>query len=70
MAIQNRTNDPQKEFLRPKDVVKIYSISLPTIHRWIKNGEMPAPRKINQHVIGWQKSVLDTFFFGEPEKHA
>jgi len=56
---------PQKQFLRPQDVALIYSINVRTIHLWTSNGTLPPPRRITKKFIGWERSVLDNFFFNQ-----
>ena len=35
-------NDPSRVFRMP-EVLKLYGVSKPTLHRWIKRGTFPAP---------------------------
>ena len=53
------TKDFQKErFLRAKEIRARYSISDPTLHRWVKSGKRPTPQYLNSQRV-WMQSAIE-----------
>lgn len=55
--------NPQKQFLRARAVCETYSISKTTLYKWLRQGKFPQPIRLSPRLVGWDKSVLDDFFF-------
>lgn len=51
-----------KHFIRPSDFQNIYGISRGTVFNWMKNGTLPAPKRLSARVIGWDRATLDAIF--------
>jgi predicted DNA-binding transcriptional regulator AlpA len=51
-----------KQFIRPSDFQSIYGISRGTVFNWMKEGKLPAPKKLSARVIGWDRETLDSIF--------
>ena len=52
----------QHEIFHRRPAVKArYSISDPTLYRWIGAGLFPAPEKLGPNVVAWRESVLSEF---------
>lgn len=48
----------QDRFLRSKDVRHHFSISDPTLHRWVKSGKLPKPQYLNSQRV-WRQSAIE-----------
>ncbi len=48
----------QDRFIRAAEVRQRYSISDPTLHRWVKSGKLPKPQYINSQRV-WRASVIE-----------
>ena len=51
-------NKQSLQMLRVKDLIKLFGVTKPTIHRWIDNGTLPKPARLGK-VIAWKKTVID-----------
>mgnify|MGYP000149600403 CR=1 FL=1 len=54
-------NDSKTEvrFLRPKDLAKRLSVSIATIWRMVKRGDLPPPKKITPSISAWPVSDIE-----------
>lgn len=48
----------QDRFLRSSDIKTRYSISNPTLHRWIRAGKLPKPKYLNRQMV-WRQSAIE-----------
>lgn len=48
----------QDRFLRAKDIRHRYTISDPTLHRWVKSGKLPKPQYLNSQRV-WKQSAIE-----------
>ncbi len=46
------------EVIRPNDLAKMLSVSLPTLWRMEKRGELPKKIQISERTVGWLKSDI------------
>jgi len=46
------------EVIRAKDLSKLLSVSLPTLWRMEKRGDLPKRVNISERVVGWLKSDI------------
>jgi excisionase family DNA binding protein len=51
--------------LTPRQVAKRYGISVPTVYRWVREGQLPAVR-LGKRVLRFDKDAIDQW---ELEKH-
>lgn len=49
---------PDSANVRLPVVCALLGISAPTVYRWVREGRIPAPRKIGPRVSGWRVSDL------------
>ena len=51
--------DPcEDRFLRASDLRARYNVSDPTLYRWVKSGQLPAPEYLNGARV-WRQSILE-----------
>jgi len=48
----------QDKFLRTAHIKERYSISNPTVHRWIRAGKLPKPEYLNNQMV-WRQSAIE-----------
>jgi len=48
----------QDHFLRTIHIKERYSISNPTVHRWIRAGKLPKPEYLNNQMV-WRQSAIE-----------
>jgi predicted DNA-binding transcriptional regulator AlpA len=54
-------------FVRVRYVRPLYGVSRQTIWRYVRAGRVPRPTVISAGVVGWERSVLDSFFCKAPQ---
>ncbi len=47
------------ELIRPKQLAKLLSISIPTLYRMINDGELPPKVKIGKRAVGWRRKQIE-----------
>jgi prophage regulatory protein len=52
--------------IRANELAEILSVSVPTIWRMEKRGDLPHKRKIGQRIVGWLKSDIDEWLNSRP----
>jgi len=52
--------NPEKVFLRMPEICQRYGVSVPSVHRWVKSGQFPAPKKISRCSV-WNIKDLEAF---------
>lgn len=50
---------PEIKWLSDKDLATRYGVSRATVWRWVREGHLPAPRKIGQSTSRWPVSEID-----------
>ena len=50
---------PVKQLVSPAQLSKVLQRSRVTVWRWIKEGILPPPIKINGTVLGWKADVIN-----------
>lgn len=58
MPMDNATRLPKPAFYRMRDVIRITSLSRPTLYRRIAAGRFPAPIKLGGRACGWTSESL------------
>jgi predicted DNA-binding transcriptional regulator AlpA len=60
--LKNFDNQPASGFIRLPVLMRLYSVSAPTIWRGVKKGTIPKPVKLSERVTAWNigeiRSVL------------
>lgn len=51
----------QKNFLRDTEIARRYSISRPTVWRWIKEGKFPKPIRLGSGSSRWKLDDLESW---------
>lgn len=51
--------DMVKKYLSDKQVASRYGIGRSTVWAWVKDGFLPAPRKLGQRTTRWDSDELD-----------
>lgn len=46
------------QILKIADIVKMLSISKPTVWRYVKSGILPRPIYIQNRIFGWRKNTI------------
>lgn len=54
----NMTPVSFRRYLNKVEVCHFLRISLPTLNRWIRNGDFPPPHKIGQYIVGWPPEIV------------
>jgi len=52
--------NPEKVFLRIAEICHRYGVSVPSVHRWVKSGKFPKPKKISRCSV-WNIKDLEAF---------
>ncbi len=52
--------------IRPNELVKILSVSRPTLWRMEKKGELPKRRKISTGSVGWLEKDIEEWLENRP----
>ncbi|UTM01029.1 AlpA family transcriptional regulator [Alcaligenes sp. NLF5-7] len=60
---------PKPAFYRMKEVIRITSLSRPTLYRRIAAGRFPAPVKLGGRACGWTSEALDAWI-EDPDGYA
>ncbi|ENV5885208.1 helix-turn-helix transcriptional regulator [Enterobacter kobei] len=47
-----------RRYLNKVEVCLFLRISLPTLNRWIRNGDFPPPHKFGQCIVGWPPEIV------------
>ena len=53
-------------FIRPKELSKKLSVSIPTLWRMEKSGQLPPKRKIGKRAVGWLDTDIDEWLKSRP----
>ncbi len=56
------------KILRPTELADVLSVSLVTLWRMEKRGELPPRRQISKRVVGWLESDIEDWINSRPEK--
>lgn len=51
----------QTQYLRPKAVCELLSISKATLYRWTNKGHFPKPVKLGSRAVGYDMSEIQDF---------
>jgi predicted DNA-binding transcriptional regulator AlpA len=65
MTANQKDNLENRRFIRLKDIPTLYGITQMTALRWIKSGKLPEPIRLSTRVVGWNREILDSIFFGQ-----
>ena len=49
------------QIMRPKQVAELIGIHRVTLHRWVRAGTFPAPRRYGPNTVGWPAHVVDAW---------
>jgi predicted DNA-binding transcriptional regulator AlpA len=58
-STQTQTFTSKGEIIRPKELAKMLSLSIPTIYRMYNEGQLPPKVKISSHAVGWLRSDIE-----------
>ncbi|BCG62911.1 MAG: hypothetical protein methR_P0580 [Methyloprofundus sp.] len=61
-VINKEVDFSQRVFIRPKEIQKIYGISISTVYRLMAIGEFPKLISLSPRCKGWHKSDLEEHF--------
>lgn len=50
-----------KTFVRPKNLAEELAVSLPTLWRMIKRGDLPKPRKLSLNVSAFDRAEIEAW---------
>ena len=50
------------KYLRPKEISKLFCISIPTLYRYTKDPAFPKPMKLSPKVTLWNVTELENYF--------
>jgi len=74
MTTEEQSHTPQKikkhheilrqEFIKPRDLMRLYGISRSTVFRWIKKGVLPQPHRITRRIVGWDRDEIKRVLAG------
>lgn len=59
-------NEPQ-QFLRRKDICRVYGISETTLNRMRKSGRLPEPVRVTERIVAWRADELDAALKSPPK---
>ena len=54
----------RQEFIKPRDLMRLYGISRSTVFRWIKKGVLPQPHRITCRIVGWDRDEIKRVLAG------
>jgi len=54
----------RQEFIKPRDLVRLYGINRSTVFRWIKSGRLPEPTRITCRIVGWNRDEIKKILEG------
>ncbi|HAM42196.1 MAG TPA: AlpA family transcriptional regulator [Candidatus Omnitrophica bacterium] len=63
------TNDALGRYLRPREVCAILSISLPTLWRLRKRGDLPPATRVSPGCIAWREDVIADYLRSRSESN-
>lgn len=69
MPTDNTPHLPKPAFYRMKDIIRITSLSRPTLDRRIAAGRFPAPVNLGGRACGWASEVLNAWI-EDPDGYA
>ena len=52
--------------LRAGELAEVLGVSIATVHRWHRNGRLPAKRRVGPNVTGWLASDIAEWLKGLP----
>lgn len=58
-------NEPQ--YLRRKDICRIYGFSESTLNRMRKSGRLPEPVRVTERIVAWRADELDAALRSPPK---
>ncbi len=61
MQTNSTAHLPRPAFYRMKDVIRITSLSRPTLYRRIAAGRFPQPVRLGGRACGWTSDALDAW---------
>ena len=50
---------PDKRIIRPRELAKMLSLSVPTLYRMQQEGRLPQKIKFSHHAVGWLSTDID-----------
>ena len=56
--------EPETEFIRRDEVLKLVSISVSGIYQKISDGQFPRPVKLGLRAVGWKKTEVLQYLEG------
>jgi prophage regulatory protein len=54
--------------IRMPDVLRMVSLSRPTVYRMIKAGTFPAPVQLSVSAVGWIRAEVEQWIAGRPRR--
>jgi len=59
---------PRDRIMRPREVMQMLGLSLPTIWRMRRRGEFPEPLRLSPGAVGWRASTIAKWLRGRHPK--
>lgn len=57
------------QLIRPKQLCSLLNISIPTLYRWMDNGDLPFPKiKIGPGAVGFRQTDVEKYIEDQTEQ--
>jgi excisionase family DNA binding protein len=50
---------PQKDMLSQADIAELFGVSLQTVSRWWRTGEIPPPIRVGRRLLRWRRADFE-----------
>jgi predicted DNA-binding transcriptional regulator AlpA len=50
--------DALPDFVSPTDLAKLFAVRRPTIHGWVREGRLPPPLRLSEHIFRWPRATI------------
>jgi prophage regulatory protein len=57
-----------EQMLRVSDVAKLVGVKLTTVRKWVKEGSIPAPIRLNGKTMMWTREQIQLWINSQPKK--
>jgi prophage regulatory protein len=67
-AITSTLNEGSNRIIRPRELAERIGLSLATIWRLRRRGDLPDPIRLSPGCVGWRISDIDAWLASRPER--